>query len=493
MEEESGYSTRRRRPDSPDRISALPDALIHLILSLLPIGEAINTDLLSKRWKGLWTSVPNLIFTHQGNNFQRFAQFVDKTLSLYSTSVMVDKFSLCFNYRDALLEFSKTQLNSRVTSWLQFASTHKAEELYVDLEVDNYDEYSQHLKMPLCLYDNSSLKKLFSNCCVFDEPKGQVSWGLLKDLTISSQSLDGDGDRPPLRMILRGCPVIEYLELHNCLLAEEIDASSCTRLKKLVLNQTIGTPDLDISIPSVISMEISGAHVYCVTFKRLNAPSLVDVTLDFQMDKTELAQYEVPPQDVQNESQLLQMLNYVEQLTLGPWFVQALSLLELKRQPSPLSNQRKCLTIAVDFEDWYLYGVASLLNSSPNLEKLVIRVTSQSHGHNYKFDGEQNETLDNVGENFWEADERSFSFECLLTSLKTVEIVGLQPLHRMDEFFIAYEFVEFILGSARVLERIVLVTEKSSNSEEADGSLVEAQSLLSSLPRSSPHAVVSFA
>ncbi|OMO67484.1 putative aldehyde dehydrogenase [Corchorus olitorius] len=105
----------------------------------------------------------------------------------------------------------------------------------------------------------------------------------------------------------------------------------------------------------------------------------------------------------------------------------ALSRLELKGLPSPLSNQRKCLTITMDFEKWCLYGVANVLSSSPNLENLVIKVTSRRNY--YELDEEELQTLQNVEENFWEADERSF--ECLLKCLKTVEIVGLNPLHRM--------------------------------------------------------------
>ncbi|OMO65065.1 F-box protein [Corchorus olitorius] len=250
----------------------------------------------------------------------------------------------------------------------------------------------------------------------------------------------------------------------------------------------MGIPSLDISIPSVVSMEISGGYVICVTFNRLNAPSLVDVTLDYPMNSAELHNdFDVSLQDVLYEP-LLEKLNHVEQLTLGSWFIQALSRLELKGLSSPLSNQRKCLTVTMDFEKWCLYGVANLLRSSPNLEKLVIKVTSRRNY--YELDEEELETLQNVEENFWEADERSF--ECLLKCLKSVEIVGLKPLHR-EEDGVLYGFVEFILGSAMVLERMLLVTEKCSNSEETGKILVPPEFVLSFLPRSSPHALLLFA
>ncbi|KAL8525374.1 hypothetical protein ACS0TY_014849 [Phlomoides rotata] len=49
-----------------DRLSELPDSLIHLIFSFLPMRKVLSTTLLSKRWKNLWTSVPYLNFCFNG-------------------------------------------------------------------------------------------------------------------------------------------------------------------------------------------------------------------------------------------------------------------------------------------------------------------------------------------------------------------------------------------------------------------------------------------
>jgi hypothetical protein len=44
-----------------DRLSALPDELLHSVLSFLPAQEVVRTTVLSKRWTDLWRSVPRII------------------------------------------------------------------------------------------------------------------------------------------------------------------------------------------------------------------------------------------------------------------------------------------------------------------------------------------------------------------------------------------------------------------------------------------------
>lgn len=43
-------------------ISALPDEILHHVMSFLEIKETVQTSLLSKRWVNLWTSLPSLKF-----------------------------------------------------------------------------------------------------------------------------------------------------------------------------------------------------------------------------------------------------------------------------------------------------------------------------------------------------------------------------------------------------------------------------------------------
>ncbi|RZC62463.1 hypothetical protein C5167_024243 [Papaver somniferum] len=98
-----------------DRISSLPDSLIHHILSFMYTNHAVQTCALSKRWRYIWTSMPVLKFDsyvqyHESgvedsddddgvNTIKRFKNFVDKVLGLRDKSDIKRAGSNNFYYR----------------------------------------------------------------------------------------------------------------------------------------------------------------------------------------------------------------------------------------------------------------------------------------------------------------------------------------------------------------------------------------------------------
>uniref|UniRef100_A0ACD5W7Z9 Uncharacterized protein n=4 Tax=Avena sativa TaxID=4498 RepID=A0ACD5W7Z9_AVESA len=67
-----------------DRISDLPEGVLHHLLSLMPAHDAVRTCVLAQRWRHLWRSAPGIRFTNcEGfSNDDRFNQFVDRVLLL---------------------------------------------------------------------------------------------------------------------------------------------------------------------------------------------------------------------------------------------------------------------------------------------------------------------------------------------------------------------------------------------------------------------------
>ncbi|KAL6198992.1 hypothetical protein ACLB2K_028780 [Fragaria x ananassa] len=95
------YSLKIIRPfKGEDRITRLPDFVLGHILSFLPSTKCVvRTSILSKRWKNIWSSVPNLYFRDEEFDCdENFIAFVDRVLSCRDPSSTLQKFHLHFNH-----------------------------------------------------------------------------------------------------------------------------------------------------------------------------------------------------------------------------------------------------------------------------------------------------------------------------------------------------------------------------------------------------------
>ncbi|KAF7119969.1 hypothetical protein RHSIM_Rhsim13G0173200 [Rhododendron simsii] len=212
-----------------DRISEFPDSILVHILSFLDIEDAVRTQVLSKRWRFLWTFLPCLLFYYnafdddggKGVDFRvarntEFVTFIEKTL--LASNCKLKKFEVDFYY--------DPHFASNVDSWTRFAAGKGVKELDLRLCPDATDsEY----ELPQLLYDNSWFKELrFSHCRV--SPQGNVAWYSLKKLSIGYVKFSND----VIERILAGSPVLETLTLESCQGFSRLAVTnSC--VKKLIL------------------------------------------------------------------------------------------------------------------------------------------------------------------------------------------------------------------------------------------------------------------
>ncbi|KAL7610839.1 hypothetical protein Lser_V15G10544 [Lactuca serriola] len=101
-----------------DRLSSLPDELIHKILASFDIKFVVQTCLLSSRWEFLWTSMPYLNFS----NFGPLPKFVTNVLSHRNHQVEVSSVELDFHGAASQVfvkyyAFSHNVQQLTVTSW----------------------------------------------------------------------------------------------------------------------------------------------------------------------------------------------------------------------------------------------------------------------------------------------------------------------------------------------------------------------------------------
>ncbi|KAI3836611.1 hypothetical protein MKW92_028686, partial [Papaver armeniacum] len=116
-----------------DRISNLPEALLHHILSLLPTKCAMSTCILSKRWKYVSNSIPILDFrewrTQYGAGKQEklemkcFKNFMDTVLYLHEKP----------NIQKVYLDLDERFDESRVNRWISTIIKRKVEEFCLDM------------------------------------------------------------------------------------------------------------------------------------------------------------------------------------------------------------------------------------------------------------------------------------------------------------------------------------------------------------------------
>ncbi|CAN6228226.1 unnamed protein product [Urochloa humidicola] len=207
----SGTSKRKRASagdnDGVDRLSALPDALLHSVMSFLPAPQAVRTCLLSRRWRDLWCSAPcldidsNMPFVPNSGAdpppapalgkrlWERLEGFTTKLLHLHTAPTLdVFRLRISIAHHEIYLGVRVTKVRNHVVRWILRGASYQPAALEVRLRF-----VAAHVRLP---------------------PLGSTSTACrrLRRLSLSGVLLDG-GFAEHLRT---GCPILEELELNFC-------------------------------------------------------------------------------------------------------------------------------------------------------------------------------------------------------------------------------------------------------------------------------------
>ncbi|XP_065869540.1 uncharacterized protein [Euphorbia lathyris] len=157
---------------------------------------------------------------------------------------------------------------------------------------------------------------------------------------------------------------------------------------------------------------------------------------------------------------ILGQLQHVKLLEIGSWYIKILSALEMEDLSSPLLNC-KCLAVDGTKFDEDLPGIICAIRSSPVLEKLVIKLQpvkkivlmfqpAKSPNTGTLRDLNDRRIKKN---NYWDSNETVFN--CSVSNLKTVKIIGLSE--KDDKHKLLFKFVEFLLKNGRMLNKVVVI------------------------------------
>ncbi|XP_045822434.1 F-box/FBD/LRR-repeat protein At1g16930-like [Trifolium pratense] len=112
------------REKNEDRLSDLPDGVLHHILSFSDAKQAVQSCILSKRWKNLWKTLPTLKLTSRQFTTRRaFTKFVSHILSHRDASTSL----YTFDFHRA--GFIAPQLLKRI---LKYAFSHNVQQLQIN-------------------------------------------------------------------------------------------------------------------------------------------------------------------------------------------------------------------------------------------------------------------------------------------------------------------------------------------------------------------------
>ncbi|MCD9642324.1 hypothetical protein HAX54_029035 [Datura stramonium] len=160
-----------------------------------------------------------------------------------------------------------------------------------------------------------------------------------------------------MEKVLFGCPNLECLELGHFGGFHHLEISNVKQTKLIIDNLETDESDiwLEISAPYIQNLQLLGS---CRGICLRNMASLVTTVLYFDFD------FEDGDELMESGclTELLHSIAHVENLELGPWCIEFLSILELEGWQSPPSC-RKFVKLETALEQLDFPGICSFLQS----------------------------------------------------------------------------------------------------------------------------------
>ncbi|EYU30161.1 hypothetical protein MIMGU_mgv1a020306mg, partial [Erythranthe guttata] len=239
-----------------DKISELPEEILQRILYFLSQKEAIRTSVLSKSWRNIWCTRPNLDFsddTFKGNK-QQFLSVVDTTLRRYCDQrLRVDEFSL-----HILLRVLDHESVSLLEKWIRALAVMGVKKLRLS---NSWERISGVVDLPSVVFEAESLQDLRVEGFILGRMGIEriVLFKHLTSLCLKRVYIEDD----VFETIISNCPSIETLEVNECERLKNIKANRLHNLKYFTFSK-LGAEDCSINIeihpPSLETIKINNGN-----------------------------------------------------------------------------------------------------------------------------------------------------------------------------------------------------------------------------------------
>ncbi|EOY20083.1 F-box/RNI-like superfamily protein [Theobroma cacao] len=277
----------RRNRNNEDRISKLPDDLLFKIMSFLNTKQAVQTCVLSKRWKPLWQSLPYLDFNYNTSPFkQKTVQLDDADreqvgIEMLSLSNFISQvlFRRCPTdlVKVCVQSVNYDQHASVLAGLMCYAVKHNVQHLTFQLHRGGG---GRPFLLPQSLYTCQSLTslELKGNDWMAVKLPTLLACPALKSLHLSHFSMAGPNFEPTA---FSGCPNLQTLQLFDIWIGSENLCINAVNLRSLLLSFVLhGEGKVEICAPRLTTFKYSGIPpIVCL---KENLAFLDDVYFDIK-------------------------------------------------------------------------------------------------------------------------------------------------------------------------------------------------------------------
>ncbi|CAN0909896.1 Putative F-box/LRR-repeat protein At3g28410 [Linum grandiflorum] len=321
-----------------DRLSDLPDSILHHILSLVDTRSSFRTNVLSRRWTSLWKDVPVLTFGQaEAMSPLQFHGQVDRVLSLRSDSISLSRVTVDFFFWHAQVEWLLDQFD-RI---MKYAASHGVEEL--SIRVHNHPDF--HVIELLCIAYQSLKVLEVTETWIGESDVGLWSClQMLESLTLTRCFFVSDD---PLHDAFTNFPRLETLKLDDCAYYEAcvliVNAPKLLNLE-IVLPKSLSL-EIDAPMLQSFTLNLGSSYYILPEVSKLNLPSLSRANIEL-VDHIHLF---LPASDtsvtasmrqllVERCANLFKALHNVQVLNLQVETLEACD--SVKHQPSPFKRMK---------------------------------------------------------------------------------------------------------------------------------------------------------
>ncbi|CAA0833953.1 F-box/LRR-repeat protein [Striga hermonthica] len=237
---------KKQKKQADDRLSKLPIHILHHILCSLSQREAVKTCVLSKQWRHIGSTRPNLEFSF-GNTQEKYVP-VDRILQeYYDQNLSINKLHLDLSSPDS------RPVISLLDKWIPTTPA-------LNMKVFKLNLLSYTQDLPSAVFLAESLEELHLRKCRVSPVVESVRLKSLHTLSLKKVQVDGG----TLETIMLGCPWLSSLLLNRCRELRNVRLKS-SRLKQLELSDSkrMKGCSIDIDVPNLETVYINGPRIWC--------------------------------------------------------------------------------------------------------------------------------------------------------------------------------------------------------------------------------------